>query len=166
MKTENKATLILSRLKNQLKIKTDVELSEIMAVKPNTISTWKKRGSVDYDKIIDLCQANEIDLNIIFSDCVFIPKETNDFEINKIAEHYSNVKMANDSDDETVHFYITDKNGSDFAEVMFRPDDRYWRIIKDNFPMPRAGYAFDIPIKNFGQFERYFADLKIQLIKK
>jgi uncharacterized protein YjcR len=34
---------ILERLKQALKIKTDTELAHILGVRPNTISTWKKK---------------------------------------------------------------------------------------------------------------------------
>lgn len=62
------ANLILKKLKKSLKISTDIELSEILNVKPNTISTWKKRNSIDYKLIISICELYEIDLNQIFVD--------------------------------------------------------------------------------------------------
>lgn len=62
-----KANLILKKLKKSLKINTDIQLSEILNVKPNTISTWKKRNSLDYSCLISICQLYEIDLNYIFS---------------------------------------------------------------------------------------------------
>lgn len=49
-----------------MKIKTDIELSEFLNIKPNTISTWKKRNSVDFDSIISICELYELDLNEIF----------------------------------------------------------------------------------------------------
>ncbi len=61
------ANLILKKLKKSLKISTDIELSEILNVKPNTISTWKKRNTLDYNCIISICELYEIDLNYIFS---------------------------------------------------------------------------------------------------
>lgn len=61
------ANLILKKLKKSLKISTDIQLSEILNVKPNTISTWKKRNSLDYSCIISICELYEIDLNYIFS---------------------------------------------------------------------------------------------------
>lgn len=59
---------IIGRLKKKLKIKTDIELSEVLSVKPNTISTWKKRDSVDSEAIIALCDLYGFDLNEIFLD--------------------------------------------------------------------------------------------------
>jgi len=60
------AITIISRLKKKLKIKTDIELSEVLSIKPNTISTWKKRDSVDSEAIISLCDLYGFDLNEIF----------------------------------------------------------------------------------------------------
>lgn len=57
---------IIKRLKEFLKIKTDLELSIILGVKPNTISSWKKRNSLQFETIIDLCKRNKIDLNSLF----------------------------------------------------------------------------------------------------
>lgn len=62
------ANIILKRLKKSLKIGTDIELSVLLNIKPNTISTWKKRNSVDYSSIIAICELYEIDLNEIFYD--------------------------------------------------------------------------------------------------
>lgn len=64
-KSQN-AISVIERLKKSLKIKTDIELSEFLNVKPNTISTWKKRNSVDFDSIITICELYELDLNEIF----------------------------------------------------------------------------------------------------
>ena len=60
------ANLILKKLKKSLKISTDIQLSEFLNIKPNTISTWKKRNSLDYASIISICELYEIDLNEIF----------------------------------------------------------------------------------------------------
>lgn len=60
------ASLVLKKLKKSLKISTDIQLSEFLNVKPNTISTWKKRNSLDYSSIISICELYEIDLNDIF----------------------------------------------------------------------------------------------------
>jgi transcriptional regulator with XRE-family HTH domain len=60
------ANLILKKIKKSLKISTDIQLSEFLNIKPNTISTWKKRNSLDYGSIISICELYEIDLNEIF----------------------------------------------------------------------------------------------------
>jgi hypothetical protein len=60
------ANLILTKLKKALKINTDIQLSEFLNIKPNTISSWKKRNTLDYTSIISICELYEIDLNEIF----------------------------------------------------------------------------------------------------
>ncbi len=68
---ENNAQIaknIIDRLKKNLKVETDTRLAEILNIKPNTISSWKKRNTLDYSKIIDKCVALNIDLNLIFND--------------------------------------------------------------------------------------------------
>lgn len=65
-KISQNANLILQKLKFALKIRTDIELSEFLNVKPNTISSWKKRNTLDYNSIITICELYEIDLNDIF----------------------------------------------------------------------------------------------------
>jgi hypothetical protein len=62
------ANLILKRLKKALQINTDIELSKLLDIKPNTISTWKKRDTLDYSAIISICNLYEIDLNKILSE--------------------------------------------------------------------------------------------------
>lgn len=62
------AILILKRLKKALQISTDIELSKLLNIKPNTISTWKKRDTLDFSAIISICNLHEIDLNKILSD--------------------------------------------------------------------------------------------------
>ncbi|MES2862755.1 MAG: helix-turn-helix domain-containing protein [Bacteroidota bacterium] len=59
---------ILNRLKKALKVDTDTRLSEILNIKPNTISSWKKRNTLDYSKIIDKCIELNINLNLIFNE--------------------------------------------------------------------------------------------------
>ncbi|MEK6449812.1 MULTISPECIES: helix-turn-helix domain-containing protein [Myroides] len=60
------ATTVIKKLKKLLEIKTDLELSDILKVKPNTISSWKKRNSLQYEGIIEICKENRIDLNELF----------------------------------------------------------------------------------------------------
>lgn len=73
---------VIKRLKDFLNIKTDLELSQVLGVKPNTISSWKKRNSLQFETIIALCKKNNIDLNDLFY------SESNAFkpEISKISK--------------------------------------------------------------------------------
>ncbi len=59
------ATSILGRLKELTGAKRDLQLAELLQISPTTLSTWKKRNSVDYKLIIDFCQKKEFDLNFI-----------------------------------------------------------------------------------------------------
>jgi CI repressor-like protein len=56
----------IKELKKSLNVKTDTQLSEILGIKPNTISSWKKRNTMDYAKVIDKCNELGIDLNALF----------------------------------------------------------------------------------------------------
>ncbi len=60
------AIIIIDRLKNLLEIKSDSALAEFLNIRPNTLSTWKSRNSVDYSAIIEVCKLYEIDLNFLF----------------------------------------------------------------------------------------------------
>ncbi|WP_264558019.1 helix-turn-helix domain containing protein [Flavobacterium sp. N1718] len=59
------ATDVIARLKEVLKIRKDIQLAEFLNVRPNTISTWKKRNTLDYDALIRICDLYELDLNEI-----------------------------------------------------------------------------------------------------
>ncbi|UGU17336.1 helix-turn-helix domain-containing protein [Sinomicrobium kalidii] len=57
---------VLKRLKKHLDIRTNAELSSILDVKPNTISTWKKRNTLDYPRVLALCKTYSIDIHQLF----------------------------------------------------------------------------------------------------
>ncbi|AWI26974.1 LexA family transcriptional regulator [Flavobacterium pallidum] len=59
------AGLIIQKLKKALKIKRDIHLSQILDIRPNTISTWKKRNTLDYPAVIAVCRDYDLDLNEI-----------------------------------------------------------------------------------------------------
>lgn len=65
-KNTQNATLIISRLKDLANIKRDLQLAQLLEVRPTTLSTWKKRDSIDYRLIIDFCNAKGFDLNFVF----------------------------------------------------------------------------------------------------
>ncbi len=67
-KNVQNATNTLIRLKNLLNINTDSKLSKFLNIKPNTISSWKKRNTLDYNKIINKCLELNIDLNAVFNE--------------------------------------------------------------------------------------------------
>ncbi|RNL93026.1 hypothetical protein ED312_03175 [Sinomicrobium pectinilyticum] len=59
-------TALLQRLKEHIGIRTDVELSDILGIKPNTLSTWKKRNTLDYKKVLTACYNYRLDINKLF----------------------------------------------------------------------------------------------------
>lgn len=61
-----KATEVIRRLKQVLEYKNDLELARELEIRPNTLSTWKKRETLDYVKILEVCKKNKIDLNTLF----------------------------------------------------------------------------------------------------
>lgn len=60
------ANEVITRLKQLLGYKNDLQLAEVLEIKPNTLSTWKKRETLAYDKIIEVCKKYKIDLNDLF----------------------------------------------------------------------------------------------------
>lgn len=62
------ANNLIERLKQELSIKKDKELCELLDIKHNTLSTWRKRDSIDFNKVIDICESKGLDLNFIFFD--------------------------------------------------------------------------------------------------
>ncbi|MCS4238253.1 helix-turn-helix domain-containing protein [Myroides odoratus] len=60
------ANEVITRLKQLLGYKNDLQLAEVLDIKPNTLSTWKKRETLAYDKIIEVCKKYKIDLNDLF----------------------------------------------------------------------------------------------------
>ncbi len=60
------ANNIIDRLKSELDIKTDKELCSLLGIKSNTLSTWKKRDTMDFNKVLRVCDENNLDLNLIF----------------------------------------------------------------------------------------------------
>lgn len=68
---------VIKKLKELLEIKTDFELAKILDVKPNTVSSWKSRESLHFEKIIKLCKEYKIDLNSLFLEGAENPSNLN-----------------------------------------------------------------------------------------
>lgn len=58
---------VLSRLYGKLGIDKDIDFCKKYDFKPNTVSTWKKRGSIPYDRIIEISQNANISLDYILT---------------------------------------------------------------------------------------------------
>lgn len=61
------AMSVISRLKSALNISSDFELAPLLGVKPNTISTWKKRGIGDYNSIFALCEEHSFNIHYVIT---------------------------------------------------------------------------------------------------
>lgn len=57
---------LIERLKSKLSIKKDKDLCLLLDIKSNTLSTWRKRDTLDFNKILELCEKHNLDLNYIF----------------------------------------------------------------------------------------------------
>lgn len=62
-KYSNNTNNILKRLKLILDINTDLELCNILNIKPSSLSGWRKRNSLNYDLIFDSIKLKDINLN-------------------------------------------------------------------------------------------------------
>jgi len=70
---------VFRRLKYALNVDKDNELADILGLKQNTISTYKKRKSVPYKHIITICDQYNIDLNWVLSGD--IPQNQNELQL-------------------------------------------------------------------------------------
>ncbi|MCH2451513.1 MAG: helix-turn-helix domain containing protein [Gracilimonas sp.] len=57
------ANFILDRLKKAYGLKYDTEIADFLGKDPSTISTWRRRGTVDYTTIFSKC--HDINANYI-----------------------------------------------------------------------------------------------------
>lgn len=64
MRTVNE---ILDKLKEIKNFKNDAELARALGVQPNTVSTWRSRGAMSYDSIIQFCEQEGIDLQLVLT---------------------------------------------------------------------------------------------------
>lgn len=69
---------VLRNLKEILNLRTNKELSDVLGVRANTISTWKKRNSLDYSRLVAMGKHHKLDLNKLFSNNVFEPDMVRD----------------------------------------------------------------------------------------
>ena len=53
--------LILNRIKEAYKFKTDVALSRFLGIKPNTLSGWYSNHRIDFDLIFEKCESISFD---------------------------------------------------------------------------------------------------------
>jgi hypothetical protein len=60
--------LILQKVMMLAQVEKDYELAELFNVKAGTISAWRKRNTINYNQLIELCQKKGWDLNYILTD--------------------------------------------------------------------------------------------------
>lgn len=70
---------IIGRMKKLCNVKSDTELCDIIKVKRPTFGGWVKRGTIDLNRIIQICEMNNWDLPYVLFD---ITKE-NETTVNK-----------------------------------------------------------------------------------
>lgn len=61
MSEKKQKGIILDRIKEAYKLKNNAELARFLGVKPNTISNWYARNSIDYDIIFSKCEGANLD---------------------------------------------------------------------------------------------------------
>lgn len=84
---------ILQNVKYYFGFKTNLELARFLGVKPNTISTWKKRNSLDYYRLIVICKLHNVDFNKLFSHTVY---EQNSIVVVPVELQYQYVSQRED----------------------------------------------------------------------
>lgn len=85
---------ILDRLYDKLGVSKDIDFCRKYNFKPNTVSTWRKRDSIPYDKIVEISQIANISLDYILNG-----KEINSNEntINYKEEIIKNLDFLNEN---------------------------------------------------------------------
>ena len=54
---------IIDRLINALNIKKDNELARIMSVTPAVVSTWRKRNTINHEKLYETAKINNLSID-------------------------------------------------------------------------------------------------------
>ncbi|MGS2741918.1 helix-turn-helix domain-containing protein [Sinomicrobium sp. M5D2P17] len=89
---------VLRNLKEILNLRTNKELSDVLGVRANTISTWKKRNSLDYSRLVAMGKHHKLDLNKLFSNNVFEPNTVKDIIAVPRELQYQYVSQIQDRD--------------------------------------------------------------------
>lgn len=103
-----KIDTILDRIYGKLGIKNDAEFCKKYNIKPNTLSNWKARNSIPYDKIFEIIKNEKISF-----DYVFLGDDQTNSQYVKQDGYYitsltHNASAGSSSDIEGIEVYDTD----------------------------------------------------------
>jgi hypothetical protein len=56
---------ILNRVKDLTSMKNDRALALLFGVKPNTLSGWRERNSMSYERLFAVCEVLKLDMNFV-----------------------------------------------------------------------------------------------------
>ncbi|MBB1138861.1 helix-turn-helix domain-containing protein [Myroides sp. WP-1] len=128
---------VLTKLKVQLGVKSSKKLAQIFDLKPNTISSWKKRNTLCYAKIIEVCKQHQIDLNELFY---------SNYPNKAIEKYYANVPII--YIDDYLEYYLSIKTKQQKLKQIYLPKSVNFDIIIqlytsiDSNDHPQLIYAF------------------------
>ncbi|WP_286443387.1 MULTISPECIES: helix-turn-helix domain-containing protein [unclassified Myroides] len=124
----NSSKKILTKLKILLGVKSAKELAVIFDLKPNTISSWKKRNTLCYSKLIQVCCEHNIDLNELFF---------SNYTKKTIEKSYINVPII----------YI-----DDYLEYYLSIEEKHLKLKQIYYPKP---VFFDMVIQLYATIEEH-----------
>jgi hypothetical protein len=85
----NEINEILNKIKEKLNIKKDKELAEILNIKQQTLTNWKKRNKIPYREILIMCSKYKININ----DILISNKESIDGVVTTLYENVTGNKI-------------------------------------------------------------------------
>ena len=95
---------VLDRLYEKLGISKDIDFCRKYDFKPNTVSTWRKRDSIPYDKIVEISQNANISLDYILSGKEIV---NNKEILNFKEETIKNLDLVNENQIKYI-YYLTE----------------------------------------------------------
>lgn len=81
------AKVIIERLMKLLNLQRSNELCALLGIKHNTLSGWKKRDTLDFNKVLKLCEDHCLDLQYVFygnSDTSSVPAPNPPKHVNEV----------------------------------------------------------------------------------
>lgn len=113
-----------------------------------------------YHKYKDLLENNQL---IKLSENGLI-KSNELFVFTELDKKYSNIEIVKICNETFYQANIKNNRGNVIAELYLYNEEKDFRLIIDNFPFPRKGYSFNLPVKYFAQLEYYLSTVNIDLI--